>query len=459
MIYAFVLAGVFVGCEPRTSDTPQFPSVCNANRDCAEEYVCVWGECQKPASSSGVQIPPSDGTTGLSDAGAPEPNSWSADASVGPEADGGEAGTHLPLDAAVPLTGFFDAGVPPAFDGGTPSAFDAGGFESEFAENDGGAATGAEESRTYFAVGDSVSCGIDVNDSLRCWQIDDSLTLTEMTLEANVSSMAQVSLSNTSIYGITTTGDLLKWNRNGTATTPANISTDLWTQVSATGTHPDLAGLDACGIRLGDLSCWTSEESAPNPMTYVPNASGWQKVLIGAPEICGIQDSGDLSCWFWDRNDSVPLPSKTDALRQLSLSQVDGDHRTACAVYAGGRLACWGFSGQEPLAPVGTDWKRVAVGSGNKACGINDGSDLICWDTDAAVLQYAIDGSLTTNLGEAVIAENVASVAMYDRTICASDDTGTLKCWYWNGVDDQSSVLNGMGLVALPVPSDLILKH
>jgi alpha-tubulin suppressor-like RCC1 family protein len=202
------------------------------------------------------------------------------------------------------------------------------------------------------------------------------------------------------------------------------------------------AGLDfSCALGGGAIFCWGTDHNGelggPNARTRptrIDDGGGddWTALTVGRGHACGLRRSGMGSAlWCWGDNgqgqaggaDAIrPRPGAIDA--DTSWIAVDAGLDHTCGLRAG-QLWCWGGGARAPVRiGAGAQWASVAVG-GELTCALDRGSLLFCGPNAADPSQPV--GALTP------IGGAWAAVGAGERHVCAATAAGKLSCWGNNG--------------------------
>lgn len=204
------------------------------------------------------------------------------------------------------------------------------------------------------------------------------------------------------------------------------VSTDRdWTAVD-----PGL--LYTCGLRRGQLFCWERFNGIP---VRAGNADDWTAVSVGSPRRCAIRQH-DLHCWTnATKGGAAVVPGAASTLVSAGGWRVF--ERGKCGI-RNGKLLCFAASlhGERGLfrdsqqtglvATSGDDWEAVAVGD-EHTCGIRQGRPY-CWGRDE---HGELGGGTVLELeGRVRVSEETGwqSVATGGRRTCAIR-CGELYCW------------------------------
>ncbi|MBX3198656.1 MAG: hypothetical protein KF894_11020 [Labilithrix sp.] len=229
----------------------------------------------------------------------------------------------------------------------------------------------------------------------------------------------------------------------------------------------------ACAL-IGDgtVKCWGSNGSGqlgvavdldrhPTPTT-VPGISG-ATFLTGSSggHFCAIVAGGQLRCWGGGTSGqlgnggttsspvvTVCAPESTTAAGCTPATGatfvVGGDNHT-CAVFAGGKVACWGgneskqlgidLPSPQPLPRTIPNLTAKSLAAGNRLTCSVDGDRARCWGSGAGKLG---NGTNDINRAEPVavctkqdcstLLQKATSVATADESVCAVAG-GSVRCW------------------------------
>ncbi len=180
----------------------------------------------------------------------------------------------------------------------------------------------------------------------------------------------------------------------------------------------DVGVFGGCGIeRSGDVTCWGWNANGQAS----PPAGVFRHVATGLNHGCGVRDDGTLACWGYEADGQTNAPAGT-------YLTVDVGERHSCAIAGDGRLRCWGLDSEEQSTPPTADARYVALAVGAfHACAIRAEGTLACWGRN--------------DHGQAVPpAGRFVSVAAGGAHSCAVRDDGTRACWGDNGAGQAPSL-------------------
>ncbi len=204
-------------------------------------------------------------------------------------------------------------------------------------------------------------------------------------------------------------------------------------------------------------------------------------VSTGLSHTCAILDNNDLKCWGTNASGELGLGAagnRGDAAGQMgdNLPALDlGTGRTAasvslgfsasCAILDNGDAKCWGLNvggrlglgdttnrgigatdmgDNLPAVNLGTGRTALAISAGNNhICAILDDASVKCWG-EGNWGQLGLEnptalGSSPTHMGDNLPAVNIGagetavSLAAGDGHTCVITDSGSIKCWGYNG--------------------------
>lgn len=183
--------------------------------------------------------------------------------------------------------------------------------------------------------------------------------------------------------------------------------------------------------------------------TQVRNVSGAVEIASGPNFSCAREGDGDVWCWGGDSygqsgvgdtqyaRDTPVRATQVDSALALGLGR---DH--ACALRAGGQLACWGrgalgalgdgstVQSSVPLELPGTSFTQLGAGS-DATCGVDSAGAGQCWGLNGfgqLGLGDSTDRLKPTAITLASAAMPAQFAAGYWRT-CARTTAGGAQCW------------------------------
>ncbi len=347
------------------------------------------------------------------------------------------------------------------------------------------------------AVGQSHSCAILDDASLKCWGV-------------TVGGQIGLGVQDTRGDGPGEMGDALPAVDLGTGRTA--------TMVSVGGTHTcallddgtvkcwgdNLLGQEGQGdtTRRGDDPGEMGDDLPPVDLGTGHTATA---LVAGRSHTCALLDDGSVKCWGWNQYGQLGLghiDNVGDGAGEMgdALPAVDlGTGRTAVALSAGfvntcallddGSVKCWGFGGfaipaqgnadtvgdgvgemgdSLPAVDLGTGRTAVAISAGDSfACALLDNAQVKCWGkSDHGQLglgDTATRGDEPGEMGDALpvvdlgTGRTAIAVAAGNSHACARLDDDTLRCWGNNqsgalGLGDTSPRGDGLGEMGDALP-------
>lgn len=155
------------------------------------------------------------------------------------------------------------------------------------------------------------------------------------------------------------------------------------------------------GVMDGELGLKMSEEPQQNPITPIGvSAERYRSISVGNSFACALREDGQVRCWGNDAAAELGggAPSRGLGQRIVSLpggekaTQVGSGFKSACALTASGRVACWGsnhvgelgrgIESAQERAPgfVAGDSRYLAMSvGGSMVCAITVTHALACW--------------------------------------------------------------------------------
>lgn len=309
----------------------------------------------------------------------------------------------------------------------------------------------------------------------------------------------QVSVGETHVCGLRTSGELWCWGSNNNFQlgngdgAPSETSEPVvvrdpdgfpdlrWQQVSTGREH-------SCAIDESQrLWCWGSgahgrlglgegiagAHSLPQPVT---GEAEWRMVSAGAFHTCGIRTDGSLWCWGLNGNNDGRL-GVGDGTNRFVPTRVGEDNRwvhvsaganTSCGVWDTGEAWCWGANNvgqlvggstgssanyKTPIRFVDTvdDFRRITT-SDNYSCAVRADGSVTC---RGSTFQPGRGSSVAANRNVDVVAGNTSANGRSEHTCTLRHDPvageSRINCWGFNEFGQTSADPSpSSGQVTLP---------
>lgn len=273
------------------------------------------------------------------------------------------------------------------------------------------------------SVGQRYTCAIRQDQSMVCWKYNDD--------EVNILSAGHDDYYDSLVY------DAHKKYGDDEANIPG-IPQERFIALSSRGGY-------VCAVRPEwSIKCWHQNIFTSAIMigdidnrTNAPQGR-FTTVSAGRTYACGIRDDQSIACWGDNRMGQINAPSG----QFTSLSA--GDYHS-CAIRQDHSVACWGYGDDSVLsAPQG---QFIAISTGyDHACGIRDDQSIACWGDNQL-------GQLNAPPGPFVA---ISSREFHSCAIRAND---THACWGWNSNKQASDTPVGDASVYKVASLDLENRH
>ncbi len=241
-----------------------------------------------------------------------------------------------------------------------------------------------------------------------------------------IATATAVSVGEDTACALLAGGDAACWGWNGESALGDGTAVDRPLPVAVAGLHGALAistgGAHSCALRSDHtVVCWGIDwhgmlaydpiTGAPSgPMVVVPGLSNVVAIDAGGYFTCALRANGTVSCWgdgaHGEAGDGTTLetsyvPSTVAGITDAVAIAVDRYH--ACALRAGGTVACWGGSdpGQDdgglpdsalPVAIAGVSGAVAIRAGGDSTYALRPDGSILAWGVGDAHVAHAAPG-------------------------------------------------------------------
>ena len=295
-----------------------------------------------------------------------------------------------------------------------------------------------------------------------------------------------VGVGYNSACAITAGGALICWGENdfgqvgvpiGNCGNPCSGSGQV-TGLTSGVTSVSVGEFTACAVVGGSVECWGSNgaeelgstsgpaSSAPAPIPGL--TTGVTSVSVGPENACAVTAGGGVMCWGTNGSGGLGNNSTTDSptpVQVVGLTSgvtavsTGASEGTACAITAGGGVACWGgnspyqygllgngSTAQNSPIPVQVSGltsgvTSVSVGY-DSACAVTSAGTVMCWGHNSNGELGMSEAAFSTMQLSAVpvqvtgFTSNVTSVSVGNEFACALTTVGGVMCWGENSVGE-----------------------
>ncbi len=340
------------------------------------------------------------------------------------------------------------------------------------------------------SAGDSHSCEVLSDGTVKCWgrndsgQLGDGSTVARVTpvSVSGISSAVSVSAGSSHSCAVLSDGTVKCWGFNllgylGDGSTVARV-----TPVSVSGISSAVsvsAGRShSCALLAdGKVNCWGNNDKgnlgnfASSPKNAPVEALGISSavsVSAGGSHSCAVLSDGAVKCWGSNDYGQSGLEFKLESSTPISvpelpsLSAISAGASHSCATLTNGSVKCWGknFYGQlgdgtntDRAAPthVADISSAVSVSAGTShSCAVLSDGTVKCWGrNDSGQLG---NGSTISRLTPTLVSgvSSAVSVSAGGSHSCAVLSDGTVKCW---GNNNYGQLGSGSSISQSSVPS------
>ena len=201
----------------------------------------------------------------------------------------------------------------------------------------------------------------------------------------------------------------------------------------------------------------------PVPATGITDAVD---LAAGYTHTCVAHEGGEVSCWGSNLYGQLGNGEEGEGSERFEPVKVQGiedaaavaaNHFNSCVLHESGEVSCWGANWSSQLganAPASDDHSsvpvsipdvvdvvEVSVGSVS-TCVLDSAGEVFCWGSNhtgelGTLSPMPDDQSRTPVKVEGV--EDVASISVGTRHVCAAHTDGSVTCWGWNALGQVGS--------------------
>ena len=327
------------------------------------------------------------------------------------------------------------------------------------------------------SAGATYTCVVTAAGGVKCWGYNDAGQLGNGTAAASsmptdvvglTTGAAAVSAGDRHTCGLTVTGGVKCWGRNGNSQlgdgTFADSSVPVDVVVLASGWAMVGAGvIHTCAVTgEGGVKCWGGDfygqlgQGTGLAVDVIGLAGGGAAVSAGGTHTCALTTGGGVKCWGWNAygqlgdgqvcGTTCSLPVDVGGLTSgVATVSAGGTH--TCALTAGDGVKCWGsnsygqlgsstYAGSStPVDATGLTSGVAAVsGGGSHTCAVAVGGGVKCWGNNyAGQLGDGMTGFGTSTAVDVIgLSSGVVWVSAGGNHTCAVTVGGGVKCWGGN---------------------------
>jgi alpha-tubulin suppressor-like RCC1 family protein len=342
---------------------------------------------------------------------------------------------------------------------------------------------GAPLEVAQIAAGDTFSCALLLNRTVKCWgsnaegRLGDG-TVSNRTAPVPVANLANVAVlvgGNTHTCALLTDETVKCWGSNafgqlGDGTTQVRTAP---VSVNLQGVKAIAAGYDVTCALLsgGNVSCWGRNNEGQLGNGLTTNSSnpvntaltGVISIGVGYQHACAVLSDRTVKCWGRNADGELGNGTRTSSKSPVFVKDPWGNNLQStralalrsshtCALSTGGIVRCWGFNGNGRVGNGGNtvvttatqvldSASSVSVGSSH-TCATLTNATVRCWGRNH-VGQLGIGSTDETGAYSPVIVPSltgVIAVGLGNYHTCAVLTDGTAKCW---GENSASQVGDG----------------
>ena len=231
------------------------------------------------------------------------------------------------------------------------------------------------------SAGTQHSCAINAQDRVQCWGLNDAHQ-SDAPRDVEFRSIASGDHHSCAIRSSDSRIQCWGSNTFGKSTPLPSFANKPFTEISAGGGH-------VCGVqKTGEISCFgdnRERQSEPPSITNSTSTGGGQFVMVSAgyAHACALRAmgaydfarrQGRIECWGKPADQRLKVP--TGIFKWVSAG---GKH--SCAVDLQGHIHCWGSNSHKQIEAPRSTFSTVTAGHLH-TCGIRSNGDAECWGSN-----------------------------------------------------------------------------
>jgi len=317
---------------------------------------------------------------------------------------------------------------------------------------------------TSIAMGETYTCALLNNSSVKCWgenhngKLGNGTTglgsFTPVDVEGLSSDAIGLAGGQSHTCVLKSSGRVFCWGSNssgqlGDGTTGAARAAPIdVVGINSGATGLALGRYHSCAVVNGVAKCWGENRdgqlgdgslgSATTPAYVAGLNTDVINLAADGQHTCALTSDGGIKCWGYNGNGQLG-----DGTTTMSTTPIDvvglssgvigigaGLHKT-CAVITGGATKCWGTVFYTPQDVIDLSSGVIAVVAGlQHQCVLTSVGGVKCWGQSTfGVLGSDTQNDTATPVDVPGMTSNVIALTAGDYHNCAVLSTGTVKCW------------------------------
>lgn len=350
------------------------------------------------------------------------------------------------------------------------------------------------------AAGQGHACALLIYGSVKCWgrnnsgQLGDGTTMnrpTPVDVKGLSEGVKAIAAGTTRTCAVTTSGAAKCWGANGNGGIGDGTGIDRHAPVNVTGLSSGVAAIavgsgHTCALmERGGIKCWgndgsgqlgdgTTAEQRRTPIDVIGLSSGVTAIAVGTNHTCARTGSG-VKCWGQNFYGQLGDGTRTDRYTPVDviglaegIASIDAGEFHSCAVAPMGVAKCWGSNGDGQVGDGPSQGRRlepVVVRTGvatigakfRDTCALTTSGEVLCWGNNTGG-QLGDGTKIPRAYPDAVhgLSSGVRQIAVGGSYNCGLMESGEVKCWGHDGIKEDLSPVDIIGLEVLPNSSSVL---